>query len=190
MTSTLTRVTIDPYNPRIQRMQRNIETLHAIIAAATEGSKRPLWRMDGDRIYIVADQVDEDRLSARLAGAAVRSLDYERFLSKLDNGMTIRFHWAGNTATGIGRKPIHDPTARISWATGKLGNAGLDVASCVEQGNRTLDFRKAPKTQRVRLQRTDFAGTATVADIQTLREAMTGGIGRGRAYGLGLLLIG
>ena len=51
-----TRVTLNPVNPDVRKVLRSPEAIHAVVSAATSGSSRPLWRLDGDRLYIVSDQ--------------------------------------------------------------------------------------------------------------------------------------
>ena len=50
-----TRVTLNPVNPDVRKVLRSPEAIHAVVSAATSGSSRPLWRLDGDRLYIVSD---------------------------------------------------------------------------------------------------------------------------------------
>lgn len=42
---------------------------------------------------------------------------------------------------------------------------------------------------RVRLLGVTYEGLLTVTDVQAFREALTNGIGRGKAYGMGLLTV-
>ena len=56
-----TRITLNPVNPDVRKVLRSPEAIHAVVSAATSGSSRPLWRLDGDRLYIVSDQLDTDR---------------------------------------------------------------------------------------------------------------------------------
>lgn len=49
--------------------------------------------------------------------------------------------------------------------------------------------RNSPSRKKVRHARTRFDGTAAVIDADLLRAKITEGIGRGKAYGCGLLTI-
>lgn len=102
------------------------EAIHAVVSAATSGSSRPLWRLDGDRLYIVSDQLDTDRLEARLGKPVISTLDYRPFLDKLQNGETRRF---ALTATPVASKdgkrtPLRTPAGMHQWAERKLTRAG------------------------------------------------------------------
>ena len=50
-------------------------------------------------------------------------------------------------------------------------------------------FKKSKLDKDVRLLSVTYEGLLTVTDAQKFRDALTGGIGRGKAYGMGLLTI-
>jgi len=68
-----TRITLNPVNPDVRKVLRSPEAIHAVVSAATSGSSRPLWRLDGDRLYIVSDQLDTDRLRSSTRSTTGRS---------------------------------------------------------------------------------------------------------------------
>lgn len=184
-----TRVTLNPVNPDVRKVLCSPEAIHAVVSAATSGSSRPLWRLDGDRLYIVSDQLDTDRLEARLGKPVISTLDYRPFLDKLQNGETRRF---ALTATPVvskdgKRTPLRTPAGMHQWAEGKLTQAGarldaldiLDVhATRFNRQGRKLTFHTV-----------EYTGVLTVTDRDKLTHAMLAGIGHGKAYGLGLMLL-
>lgn len=184
-----TRVTLNPVNPDVRKVLRSPEAIHAVVSAATSGSSRPLWRLDGDRLYIVSDQLDTDRLEARLGKPVISTLDYRPFLDKLQNGETRRF---ALTATPVASKdgkrtPLRTPAGMHQWAERKLAQAGarldaldiLDVhATRFNRQGRKLTFHTV-----------EYTGVFTVTDRDKLTHAMLAGIGHGKAYGLGLMLL-
>ena len=107
-------------------MLRSPEAIHAVVSAATSGSSRPLWRLDGDRLYIVSDQLDTDRLEARLGKPIINTLDYRPFLDKLQNGETRRFTLTATPVVSKNgkRTPLRTPAEMHQWAEGKLTQAG------------------------------------------------------------------
>lgn len=184
-----TRVTLNPVNPDVRKVLRSPEAIHAVVSAATSGSSRPLWRLDGDRLYIVSDQLDTDRLEARLGKPVISTLDYRPFLDNLQNGETRRF---ALTATPVvskdgKRTPLRTPTGMHQWAERKLTQAGarldaldiLDVhATRFNRQGRKLTFHTV-----------EYTGVFTVTDRDKLTQTMLSGIGHGKAYGLGLMLL-
>lgn len=185
----ITRITLNPVNPDVRKVLRSPEAIHAVVSAATSGSSRPLWRLDGDRLYIVSDQLDTDRLEARLGKPIINTLDYRPFLDKLQNGETRRFTL---TATPVvskdgKRTPLRTPAGMHQWAEGKLTQAGarldaldiLDVhATRFNRQGRKLTFHTV-----------EYTGEITITDRDKLTQTMLSGIGHGKAYGLGLMLL-
>lgn len=184
-----TRVTLNPVNPDVRKVLRSPEAIHAVVSAATSGSSRPLWRLDGDRLYIVSDQLDTGRLEARLGKPVISTLDYRPFLDKLQNGETRRF---ALTATPVASKdgkrtPLRTPAGMHQWAERKLTQAGarldaldiLDVhATRFNRQGRKLTFHTV-----------EYTGEITITDRDKLTQTMLSGIGHGKAYGLGLMLL-
>ena len=62
-----------------------------------------------------------------------------------------------------------------------------DVFSVVS--SQWLSFRKGADRQHVSLLAVTYEGTLCVTDPPLFRQALTNGIGRGKAYGLGLLTV-
>ena len=57
-------ITLNPVDPAVRYALADRGRLHAIISASCTG--RPLWRWERDRIHLVANRIDTDRLTARL----------------------------------------------------------------------------------------------------------------------------
>ncbi|GDY93869.1 hypothetical protein MCC01972_12830 [Bifidobacteriaceae bacterium MCC01972] len=184
-----TRITLNPVNPDVRKVLRSPEAIHAVVSAATSGSSRPLWRLDGDRLYIVSDQLDTDRLEARLGKPIINTLDYRPFLDKLQNGETRRFTLTATPVVSKNgkRTPLRTPAEMHQWAEGKLTQAGarldaldiLDVhATRFNRQGRKLTFHTV-----------EYTGEITITDRDKLTQTMLSGIGHGKAYGLGLMLL-
>ena len=152
-----TRITLNPVNPDVRKVLRSPEAIHAVVSAATSGSSRPLWRLDGDRLYIVSDQLDTDRLEARLGKPVISTLDYRPFLDKLQNGER-KLTQAGARLDALDILDVH--------------------ATRFNRQGRRLTFHTV-----------EYTGVFTVTDRDKLTHAMLAGIGHGKAYGLGLMLL-
>lgn len=62
------------------------------------------------------------------------------------------------------------------------------IADCVRLSSReTLKFKR--REHQVTLTRVQFDGVLEITDVAQLRSALTNGIGRGKAYGCGLLTL-
>lgn len=124
-----------------------------------------------------------------------RTADLGPLLHHLHNGLNVRYRITANpikNAFQRGRrgthKPLHGDDANTWWHT-KATQAGLtnitihNTTSAKQTGKRN----KSAADTRVSLHTTTFEGTATISDNDTLQLAILHGIGRGRAYGCGLL---
>ena len=184
-----TRVTLNPVNPDVRKVIRSPEAVHAVVSAATSGSTRPLWRLDGDRLYIVSDQLDLDRLEARLGKPVVNTLDYQLFLDKLQNGETRRFTLTATPVASKGgkRTPLRTPTGMHQWAERKLTQAGTTLDTLNVLNVHATRFNS--QGRKLTFHTVEYTGTFTITDRNKLAQAMLAGVGHGKAYGLGLLLL-
>ncbi|MFF8775110.1 type I-E CRISPR-associated protein Cas6/Cse3/CasE [Kitasatospora sp. NPDC015120] len=80
--------------------------------------------------------------------------------------------------------PLHGKDA-IAWWERKAHTAGLDLHDILDIPQEPATGHRA--TGPIRHTLTRFEGLATITDHQALRTAVTDGIGRGLAYGAGLL---
>ena len=187
--------TMNPVNPDVREATTSRERLHAIVAKATDGSRRPLWRLDDDRLYVMADHIDTDRLGARLGNAVIRTLDYGKHLGKvLAPGATLRFTVEATpsmTETKNGRKrvrTIRDPQQQLEWLRRKLATAGATMSDASIVNHQVIQFTK-PDGLEVQFGASTYTGTLTVNDPTRLHATILNGIGRERAYGMGMLMI-
>lgn len=191
MTMQLTRVTTDPADKDTRWKMTHPQAVHAIVAAATEGSERPLWRLEGDRIYILSDQIDTDRLTARLAHPAIATRDYTGLLDAITPGSRWGFRLTAAPSVRRLDGTIHaitDLGERLAWLRRKLATAGATTDTAAITGSHATRFRHGD-ARHITLGTVDYTGTLTVTDPDALRHAMTHGIGRAKAYGHGLLML-
>jgi CRISPR-associated protein Cas6/Cse3/CasE subtype I-E len=106
-------------------------------------------------------------------------------------GFTLDAYPTANRQGGVPGKdreralPPDDPEARVEWLA-KRGRAhGFDLDSVTVESHRVLVG--PPRGRRFFVERAEFRGELTVTDPDRLLHAMATGIGRGRAFGLGML---
>ncbi|MFD8782565.1 type I-E CRISPR-associated protein Cas6/Cse3/CasE [Kitasatospora sp. NPDC059599] len=152
----------------------------------------------GHQILLQSTQPpDLARLPAGYGQAATKTLT--PLLDALQPGLHIRYRIAANPIRKPGRTtrelyqlkaivPLQGAAADDWWARqaettglrlGTLHSSPLDAA----KGNRRSDQRP------IQHHRILFEGTAVIADADRLRARLTDGIGKGKAYGCGLLSI-
>lgn len=213
----LTRLELNPARREARRLLANPQVLHAVIMKACDpgDGERILWRgddADGSvTVYIVSGGVPETAGLVADAGwpeGAAQSAVYEGFLGQLRQGQRYAFRLTANPTHTVTRGGVKKRTAHVTaqhqlgWLLAKAPGCGLKVCSTnlpdpLRHGEPALDlivrdrmtrsFRRQGKT--VTLAMATFVGTLEVTDAARLREALTAGIGPGKAYGCGLLTL-
>lgn len=141
------------------------------------------------------------------------SRPYDTFLSRLQIGQQYSFRLTANptyTVTdhnGVKRKVGHVTSAQqAKWLVDRAENLGVrflssdheqqtiiantrddDSSAILVSQREILRFRRS--NQQVTLSRAQFDGYAEVVDVAKLRSALMQGVGRGKAYGCGLLTL-
>lgn len=178
-------------------------------------SGRPLWRLDTHGIehtlYVVSPQKPDMNHLVEQAGwetAPAQSLDYDRFLDSLQIGQEWQFRLRANPVKTIftpgkrGKVVPHVTVAQQSvWLASKAADHGFRLGG-IEEADPSLTRVTARQDQRfsrtdpiqqrpgkVALRQAQFDGILTVTDAEKLRSAMIHGVGRGKAYGCGLLTL-
>ena len=154
---------------------------------------------DGSIHLLVQSGLDDLRLDTLPAGYAVeapRTLNLDAFHARLHPGLTVRYAIAANPTRSIvqpggqrgKRVPLAGYDAVRRWWDRKATEAGLTLI-----GGPRIDPAPQPSgtrgAHRVVHRAQRIEGSATVADVAALKRALTEGIGRGKAYGLGLLTL-
>jgi len=179
---------------------------------------RVLWRLDSRHpehtLYVVSPEEPDLQHVVEQAGWATSpaaTTDYSRFLSQLRLGQEWRFRLRANPVRSVkeegggrGRVLPHvTPAQQLEWLRGrseKLGftlttaseESGTDVFDIAVTGRGDRRFRRhaeSGKVSTVTLRQAQFDGMFTVTDVEALQGALINGIGRGKAYGCGLLTL-
>lgn len=174
---------------RIPRTPKDSHYLHRLVATLTDGAERPLWAMPRPGVLIIrSPHLTEVGLPARAQVATTTAL-------VPDDGS--RVEWAlvaspcktefvrGQRGT---RRPLPAGEAP-EWAARKLAGplssievTGADLLPALPGRN--------PKTGRVITHhRYAINGTAVVTDQKALVELLAAGVGPGKAFGCGLLIV-
>ncbi|MGW8884283.1 type I-E CRISPR-associated protein Cas6/Cse3/CasE [Streptomyces sp. NPDC055749] len=144
---------------------------------------------------------DSSRLPDAYGSVETRSLD--ALLSNLHKGMVVNYRCVANpvrkpgaTSREIYRLPpvvALSGNAAVEWWERQSNAGGLEPLHINAHPLATVRGHRDPKgpaaKQRIQHARTRFDGTARVLDAELLREKLATGIGRGKAYGCGLLSI-
>ncbi|MFF1716914.1 type I-E CRISPR-associated protein Cas6/Cse3/CasE [Streptomyces sp. NPDC058268] len=133
----------------------------------------------------------------------VETCSLESLLSNLHKGTIVNYRCVANpvrkpraaTRQAYKLPPVValSGNAAIEWWERQSTAAGLEPLHINARPLATVRGHRGPKDpaakQRIQLARTQFDGTARVLDTDLLREKIAAGIGRGKAYGCGLLTL-
>ncbi|MFJ2026900.1 type I-E CRISPR-associated protein Cas6/Cse3/CasE [Streptomyces sp. NPDC087897] len=144
---------------------------------------------------------DSSRLPGNYGRVETRSLD--SLLAALHKGMAVNYRCVANpvrkpgstSREAYGLPPIValSGKAAVEWWERQCHASGLEPLLidahplAMVRGNQGSKGSAAKR--RIQHARTQFDGTARVVDADLLREKLATGIGRGKAYGCGLLSI-
>ena len=206
----LTQCMINPRRQGTRKLLGSPQAMHAAVLAGfppTVDPGRVLWRIDGAGtpktvLWIASEAAPDLTHLEEQAGwpshPTTRSVEYGPLLGRLAKGQQWSFRLTANPthrATLDGKKKIlaHVTTdQQIAWLISKADALGIRLG---EDDQRTFDLvgREVRKFRRqdstVTLAQATFAGILEVVDPELLRHAMSEGIGRGKAYGCGLLTL-
>ncbi|MGW0734441.1 type I-E CRISPR-associated protein Cas6/Cse3/CasE [Streptomyces sp. NPDC002851] len=218
MTTTwLTRIVPDPRSPHAQRDLTAADAavgLHRRLMALypTDAGPDPraqfgvLFRTEdtptGPHILLQSTHApDLSRLPDGYGTSHSRPLD--ALLDALKPGLTLRYRCVASAVRKPGATtrelynlpavvPLNGPAADEWWLR-QADASGLKPLTLhsqpLEAAQGTRGPRNTDKRHRIRHARTRFDGTAAIVDPAQLRKKIIEGIGRGKAYGCGLLSI-
>ena len=202
----LSRVELDLRNHETLRALSVPRRLHGAVESAFKGPRtRRLWRLDRreGRLWLLILSEDIPELSGVVAqfgppNGTAETRDYEPLLTRIAEGTVWRFRLAANPIKNVkvagGRGVIRNHvtvTQQEQWLAERAPKHGFALEP---EGFRVVDshwisFEKATDGSPVRIHAVTFEGLLRVTDANLFREALTHGIGRGKAYGLGLLTL-
>lgn len=204
----LSRIPIDRYNRNTLRALNSPSVFHGALESSFAGERqRNLWRIDctGDQLYILLLSNCKPELSSFCSQfgydgwVSYEIKSYDGLLERIKNGDKWRFRLTANPTKSVsaqgqgsrGKKLAHITTDfQKKWLVEKSEKSGFSVTEnsfdVVE--SRWLKFAK--RGQRgVSLFSVTYEGVLEVTDADLFRRSLTGGIGRGKAYGMGLLTV-
>lgn len=177
--------------------------------------KRHLWRLDPLNGHQYLILLSEDKPDAKLLmrygiEETVESRDYDPLLTRLKNGQILRFRITANPThvvpqEGTARGKVF-PHVTISqqrqWLVKMAEKSGFEILKREEaiqtenddqllfdvvKRDRPVLMRKGGRS--VHLSRVTFEGILTVTDVLKFKAMLTHGLGREKAYGMGLMTV-
>lgn len=209
----LSRVELEPS----ERMKAEMfpHRVHAAIEQTSRGAMRDgdhtrkLWRIDSLNgrafVLIVSEELPELADMHKQFGIADKKpeiKEYGPFLARIEAGQRWAFRLTANpvksefskdAAGNVSRGKVVALTAsgHKPWLLERAEKLGIqiDQESFDTKKDEWRKFKKGGDRKTVSIRAVTFEGVLTVIDADLLREALTKGIGRGKAYGCGLMTL-
>ncbi len=200
----LTRLHLDPCSRKTILALNNFNFFHGAIERSRVGEKsRILWRIDsvnGQYYLLILSQerLETKRLEQQFGflDEPAQAKEYDLIFTYLLPGSKWRFRLCANPTRSVSNGSRGKITAHVSqfyeldWLKQKGLAHGFSIDEEVTQvtGSRWVNFKKKTKDE-VSIKQVAFEGVLTVEDPDVFRQALCDGVGRGKAYGMGLLTI-
>lgn len=207
----MSRIELDINNRETQRALNLPHYFHQAIENSFIGlRKRRLWRIDyfQSKVYLMIVSEDLPELSEISQKFSPQSkeltwniAEYLPFLKNLKNDQCWHFRLSANpvkssaekssTKEDRGKIRAHvSPEHQIQWLLNRADSIGVefDADSLQVVNSNWFKFRKNNGAQ-VTFRKVTFEGLLAVKDPDLLREKLSKGIGRQKAYGCGLMTL-
>lgn len=202
----LSRVEIDDNNRQKIKNLTHLGAYHNWVESSfprefTQNKRlRHLWRIDrlrGRRYLLMVSQEKPDLVKMQRYGVINTAMikDYQPFIEQIQNGDVMRFRLVANPTYRTNGKVYPHITVeqQKNWLLARAEKAGFEIPSDrLENYNFEIVGRDWPvlyHKRRIRLSRVAFEGELKVTDASKLRSTLVNGMGREKAYGMGMLTV-
>lgn len=203
----LSRAELDPTRRETMVALISPQKFHGAVENAFPGARRRrLWRLDqlGEKLYLLLLSEERPDLTALCAqfgtGAPPETRPYDPLLERVTAGSCWQFRLTANptrskkdsadhTARGT-LKPCYFEVEQEEWLWAQAAKHGFAVSegSFAVTRKQTYHFKKNG-TRPVTLLAVTYEGILQVTDPEAFKALLCEGVGRGKAYGLGLMTI-
>ena len=202
----LSRIKLDTSRTGTMRGLASPSVFHGAIECADKERTRKLWRVDtlyGEQILLV---ISEDRIDLTSVAeqfgydSSYESKIYDGLLERITNGSRWHFRLKANPTIqkydenkGRGRVLAHITTEyQGEWLKKQAEKNGFSLKDeeWLVTGSRWYVFRKNRSMRdKVKMLAAVYEGVLTVTDAEAFRNALIKGIGREKAFGMGMLTV-
>lgn len=205
----LTRLKLNLSSPLTLKALGNQEVFHAALEASrqTDDDGRLLWRIDelkhSQYLLVLSQKSLNTKLLERqfgLPGENAEQKDYDTLLNRIVEGSIWHFKLVANPtftapkAEGEKRgkkKPCFTEKYQLKWLLTQSEKNGFEITGESARVMRSVPVfvRKHGQNTPIQLQQVTYQGILKVKDVELFKNVLVKGIGREKAYGMGLLTI-
>ena len=200
----LTKIRMPLSNRAVQRALGDCQQMHRLVTGFFGTSRKDLnilYRLRYERgtcsIYIYSSEaVDRGRVSPGMEVAGEREMS--DWLSSIREGQTWNFDlmaWpskkvAREGANNSRRRMLRSTDERLLWLQRKAQQNGFDLLGVRElESAQQTGWHDAGVGGQFHVHGYHYQGTLRVTDAERIQAAVCTGIGPGKAYGLGMLIL-
>lgn len=198
----LIRIDMDRSQRLIWSAMADCQKMHQLLMGLFDAPRQEakvLYRLKEQGMQIAvylyaAIPVIEERLLPGMTLAGQR--DVTEWLSSMQNGRCFRFDLVampskkvGNGAKNSRRRVLRMPEERMAWLQRKAEQNGFRILDVSEQGNVSFYGEHTENGGGMHWDSYHYTGMLEIVDQTAFQAAVENGIGPGKAYGLGMLLL-
>lgn len=200
----LTKIDLLPHGRDIQRCLGDCQRFHQIMMGLFESDRKSaqvLYRVRQDRntlaVYLYSRHpVNRNRVLSGMHFCGQR--DLTSWLESMQQGQVWHFDLLASPTKKVvqhgqknsRRRILRTLDERIAWLNRKGVQNGFKLLSCQElEGGQFTGRHTQERGGRMYLDQYHYQGTLQITDIRQFQKAVQEGIGPGKSYGLGMLLL-
>ena len=200
----LTRIDMSVAHRGTQRALRDCQQMHRMVTGLFGESRADadvLYRLRYGRgscsIYLYSSMpVKRDRILPNMRFQGER--DMTEWLNSLTKGQICHFDllaWPSKKVPCDGRKNsrrrvLRTEGERLAWLMRKGQQNGFELlTACELETAQQVGYHDACRGGSLHVDSYHYQGTLQIYNVMAFRSALCGGIGPGKAYGLGMLLL-
>lgn len=161
--------------------------------------KRHLWRIDhlNGKAYLLVQseqQPNQKRLEKYGVTGSAETKSYDGYLAQLQNNEVNRFRLVANPVYRDGKTGRIFPHVTVlqqkKWLSERAAKLGFQIINDqfdIVQRDYQILYRKGGR--RIKLSRVAFEGLLKIIDLSLFQKALKNGIGKEKAYGMGLMTV-
>lgn len=202
----LSRIKLDTSRTETMRGLASPSVFHGAIESADAERTRKLWRLDtlyGEQVLLILSEnrIDFSGVAEQFGyDSSFESKIYDGLLERITNGSRWHFRLKANPTVqkydekiGRGKVLAHITTEYQSeWLKKQAEKNGfsLNDGEWLVTGSRWYVFKKNRNNRdRVKMLAATYEGVLTVTDADAFRTVLVKGIGREKAFGMGMLTV-